>query len=261
MRKFTEFEKKTIKKILDLHSKCQTNCAYNVFFDLNRDDSAPSLYGLLPGFDLRFNGNKYALYLDTNKYDIQNFNQIFFGLITQFYEYIFLMDYLVENKYVALAKCAQSSSVSNNDGYIETDFLGDDLQNTITEYFSCYYYPTNKLYDMVEHDFLDLEGQEKKEEKIKQKNQFWITTIISITAVIVSFSPLIMEKIKGKVPKKVEIQISGDNNKELPVYITNDKPYLIEIEKNVHIEEDNPKTIPLDVNVNINYPKTPQDSK
>lgn len=260
MRKFSELEKKAINKILDLHSKCQTNCAYNVFFDLNRDDSAPSLYGLLPGFDFRLNGNKYALYVDTNKYDILNFNKIFFGLITQFYEYIFLMDYLVENKYIALAKCTQSSSVSN-DGYIVTDFLADDLQDEITKYFSCYYYPTNKLYDMVEHDFLDLEGQEKKEEKSKQKIQFWITTIIAIAAVIVSFSPLIIETIKGDVPQKVEIQISDDNNKELPVYIKNDKPYLIEIKNKVHIEEDNPKTIPLDVNVNINYPKTSEESK
>lgn len=170
------------------------------------------------------------------------------------------MDYLVENKYIALAKCTQSSSVSN-DGYIVTDFLADDLQDEITKYFSCYYYPTNKLYDMVEHDFLDLEGQEKKEEKSKQKIQFWITTIIAIAAVIVSFSPLIIETIKGDVPQKVEIQISDDNNKELPVYIKNDKPYLIEIKNKVHIEEDNPKTIPLDVNVNINYPKTSEESK
>lgn len=170
------------------------------------------------------------------------------------------MDYLVDNQYIALADFEQSPSKSH-DGYELTEFLADDLQNKITKYFSCYYYPTNKLYDMVQHDFLDLEGQEKKEEKIKQNTQFWITTIIAIAAVIVSFSPLIMGKIKGDEPQKVEIQISDDNNKELPVYIKNDKPYLIEIERNVHIEEDNPKTIPLDVNININYPKTSEESK
>ena len=260
MRKFTEFEKKAINKILDMHSKCQTNCAYNVFFDLNRYDSAPSLYGLLPGFDFRFNGNKYELYLDSKKYSQNDFRKVFFGLITDFYEFVFLMDYLVDNQYIALADFEQSPSKSH-DGYELTEFLADDLQNKITKYFSCYYYPTNKLYDMVQHDFLDLEGQEKKEEKIKQNTQFWITTIIAIAAVIVSFSPLIMEKIKGDEPQKVEIQISDDNNKELPVYIKNDKPYLIEIERNVHIEEDNPKTIPLDVNININYPKTSEESR
>ena len=260
MRKFSEFEKKVINKILDLHSKRQTNCAYNVFFDLNGNNSAPSLYGLLPGFDLRYDGEKYILYLDNTKHTQNEFHEVFFGLITDFYEFIFLMDYLVENQYIALATTRQSTS-NSHDNYIATDFLSEELQDKLTKYFSCYIYPTNKLYDMVEHDYLDLEGQEKKEEHFKQKTQFWITTIIAIAAVIVSFSPLIMEKIKGGGPKKVEIQISGDNNKELPVYITNDKPYLIEIEKNVHIEEDNPKTIPLDVNVNINYPKTPQDSK
>ena len=34
MRKFSDFEKKVINKILDLHSKYNDICAYNVFFDL-----------------------------------------------------------------------------------------------------------------------------------------------------------------------------------------------------------------------------------
>lgn len=77
MRKFSELEKKVFIKILDMHSKCQTNCTYNVFFDLNKEKSAPSLYGLLPGFDLRFNGSKYELYLDKNIHSQNDFQKVF----------------------------------------------------------------------------------------------------------------------------------------------------------------------------------------
>lgn len=48
MRKFSDFEKKVINKILDLHSKYNDICAYNVFFDLQSANTAPSLYGLQP---------------------------------------------------------------------------------------------------------------------------------------------------------------------------------------------------------------------
>ena len=61
--------------------------------------------------------------------------------------------------------------------------------------------------------------------------------------------------------KKVEILISDENNIKLPVSIDNKDSFIVDINDTVHIEEDNSKQIPLDVNVNINYPKTPQDSK
>lgn len=109
MRKFSKFEKKVINKILDLHSKHQTNCAYNVFFDLNGENSAPSLYGLTPGFDLRFNGTTYELFIDSSVHSQSDFQKIFFGLITDFYEFVFLMDYLVNNCYIALAETKQSA--------------------------------------------------------------------------------------------------------------------------------------------------------
>lgn len=269
MRKFTEFEKKTIKKILDLHSKCQTNCAYNVFFDLNGSNDAPSLYNLMPGFDLRYNGKKYILYLDRTKYNPNNFKEIFFGLITDFYEFTFLIDYLVENQYIALATTRQSTAIAH-DNYIATDFLSEELQDKLTKYFSCYFYPTNKLYDMVEHDYLDLEGQEKKEEHFKHTMQYVVTTTIALISLVVSLitniAPIIDKKLNGEKNQKVEILISDENNIKLPVSIDNKDSFIVDINDTVHndtvhIEEDNSKQIPLDVNVNINYPKTPQDSK
>ena len=272
MRKFSKFEKKVINKILDLHSKHQTNCAYNVFFDLNGENSAPSLYGLTPGFDLRFNGTTYELFIDSSVHSQSDFQKIFFGLITDFYEFVFLMDYLVNNCYIALAETKQSASKSHN-GYISTDFLDTNLQKQITKYFSCYFYPTNKLYDMVEHDFLDLEGQEKHEEELKQKKlefkqmklektqirQYKITTVIAIASLISSVAaikvPIINEKKHRDEKQKIELFISDENNSKLPISIQNEDQLLVDINNIVHVEEDNPKKIPLDVNVNINYPK------
>ena len=272
MRKFSELEKKVINKILDLHSKCQTNCAYNVFFDLNSDNSAPSLYGLTPGFDLKYNGTNYEFFIDSNVHSQSDFQKIFFGLITDFYEFVFLMDYLVNNYYIALAEQKQSPSKSH-DGYIPTSFLATELQEKITKYFSCYFYPTNKLYDMVEHDFLDLEGQEKYEEKLKQnkledeqkklektqRRQFNITTVIAfaslISSVVAIIVPIINEKKHNDEKQKIELFISDENNAKLPISIENEDQLLVDINNVVHVEENNPKKIPLDVNVNINYPK------
>ena len=87
-----------------------------------------------------------------------------------------------------------------------------NLQKQITKYFSCYLYPTNKLYDMVEHDFLDLEGQEKHEEELKQKKlefkqmklektqnrQFKITTVIAIASLFSSAAAIIVPIINEK---------------------------------------------------------------
>ncbi len=211
MRKFSKFEKKVINKILDLHSKYQDICAYNVFFDIHSENTAPSLYGLNPGFDLKFNGTNYELFIDSSVHSQSDFKKIFFGLITDFYEFVFLMDYLVNNFYIALAEINQSPSRSH-DGYIPTDFMDANLQKQITKYFSCYLYPTNKLYDMVEHDFLDLEGQEKHEEELKQKKlefkqmklektqnrQFKITTVIAIASLFSSVAAIIVPIINEK---------------------------------------------------------------
>lgn len=272
MRKFSELEKKVINKILDLHSKCQTNCAYNVFFDLNSDNSAPSLYGLTPGFDLKYNGTNYEFFIDSNVHSQSDFQKIFFGLITDFYEFVFLMDYLVNNYYIALAEQKQSPSKSH-DGYIPTSFLATELQEKITKYFSCYFYPTNKLYDMAENDFLDLEGQEKREVNLKQKKleeeqkklekrqirQFNITTVIAIVSLISSIAaiivPIIIEKKHSDEKQKIELFISDDNSTKLPISIENEEPFSVYINDVVHIKEEESKKIPLDVNVNINYPK------
>lgn len=272
MRKFSDFEKKVINKILDLHSKYNDICAYNVFFDLQSANSAPSLYGLQPGFDLRFNGTTYELYIDSSVHSQSDFKKIFFGLLTDFYEFVFLMDYLVNNYYIALAEIKQSPSKSH-DGLILTDFLDANLQQQITKYFSCYFYPTNKLYDMVKHDFLDLEGQEKHEEELKQKKlefkqmklektqikQFKITTVIAIASLFSSVAaiivPIINEKKHSDEKQKVEISISNENTSKLPVIIDNKDSFIVDINDVVHVEENNPKKIPLDVNVNINYPK------
>lgn len=272
MRKFSKFEKKVINKILDLHSKYQDICAYNVFFDIHSENTAPSLYGLNPGFDLKFNGTNYELFIDSSVHSQSDFKKIFFGLITDFYEFVFLMDYLVNNFYIALAEINQSPSRSH-DGYIPTDFMDANLQKQITKYFSCYLYPTNKLYDMVEHDFLDLEGQEKHEEELKQKKlefkqmklektqnrQFKITTVIAIASLFSSVAaiivPIINEKKHSDEKQKIELFISDENNAKLPISIQNEDQLLVDINNVVHVEEDNPKKIPLDVNVNINYPK------
>ena len=196
------------------------------------------------------------MYLDSKEYSQSDFQKVFFGLITQFYEFVFLMDYLVENQYIALAETKQSPSKSH-DGYIPTDFLSDDLQTKITKYFSCYYYPTNKLYDMVEHNFLDLEGQDKYEEEKKQRNRYIFTTAIAFISLVVSLitncSP--NKKISSDEKQKVEISISDENTSKLPVIIDNKDSFIVDINDVVHVEEDNPKKIPLDVNVNINYPK------
>lgn len=212
------------------------------------------------------------MYLDSKEYSQSDFQKVFFGLITQFYEFVFLMDYLVENQYIALAETKQSPSKSH-DGYIPTDFMDANLQKQITKYFSCYFYPTNKLYDMVEHDFLDLEGQEKHEEELKQKKlefkqmklektqnrQFKITTVIAIASLFSSVAaiivPIINEKKHSDEKQKIELFISDENNAKLPISIQNEDQLLVDINNVVHVEENNPKKIPLDVNVNINYPK------
>lgn len=178
---------------------------------------------------------------------------------------------MVEKQYVALAKIKQSSSKSH-DGYIVTDFLSDELQSKITDYFSCYFYPTNKLYDMVENNFLDLEGQEKRAEEIKQNEledkqrkleqtqikQFWITTIIAVISFISSVAaiivPIVNEKKYGNEKQKIELYVSEENSTKLSIIIDRAEPITVDVDNVLHIEEDNPKKIPIDVN--INYPKT-----
>ena len=83
---------------------------------------------------MKFNRTNYELFIDSSVHSQSDLKKIFFGLITDFYEFVFLMDYLVNNYCIALAEINQSSSKSH-DRYIPTDFMDANLQKQITKYF------------------------------------------------------------------------------------------------------------------------------
>jgi len=193
MRHFSKNEKLIINKILELAKRNQTNCAYNLFFDIEG-----SLYGLNSGFDIRFDGKSEVLYIDSEKYRTQDgFRKVFWKYIADFYEFVFLMNFLVENEYIAIAEHKPSISQAA-EWYSSTDFLSDDLKEKLTKYFECYIYPTNNLFELKRNNF-------RLEEELKQDRQFWITTFVAIAAVIVAFIPFITGLFTGDGIQKIKI--------------------------------------------------------
>lgn len=206
MRRFSKNEKTVINKILDLASKNQTNCAYNLFFDIQG-----SLYGLTSGFDIRYDGISEVLYFDPNKYKTQSdFSKIHWGLISDFHEFVFLMDFLVENEYVAIDVNKPIAS-EPAEWFISTDFIKGDLQKKLTKYFECYIYPSNKLFELKKNKF-------RLADELKQDRQFWITTWVAIAAVVVAFLPFIFDRldyaINGDVQKIQTVDGSGISTKQ-----------------------------------------------
>lgn len=277
MRKFSDFEKKVLDLIIKLFNNNQTVCAENILFDLE------GIFGLsiTCGFHVINRNDELELVYNSQRFSTQeDFKNLFYDKIAKLYEYYLLMKYLEENEYIFLAEadlCVKQDDICDT----TTDFIKPSLSKKLKPYFSSYYYPTSKLYNMVENDYLDLEAQKIRKEEIKQqkkeeedkikqykleirqnksekrqKVQYWTTTIIAVASFIISlltlFVPISIKK------GNVDINISDIKKEPIEIEVKNieqKKALPIKIDEPIELEKQDP--IPINVNVTVNkeFPK------
>lgn len=225
------------------------------------------------GFHVINRNDELELVYNSQRFNTQeDFKNLFYDKIAKLYEYYLLMKYLEENEYIFLAEadlCVKQDDICDT----TTDFIKPSLSKKLKPYFSSYYYPTSKLYNMVENDYLDLEAQKirkEEEDKIKQykleirqnksekrqKVQYWTTTIIAVASFIISlltlFVPISIKK------GNVDINISDIKKEPIEIEVKNieqKKALPIKIDEPIELEKQDP--IPINVNVTVNkeFPK------
>ncbi len=271
MKKFSDFEKTVLQSIISLFNKNQTVCAENILFDMN------GIFGLSMqcGFHVICQRGELKLVFNSKQYTKQeDLNELFYEKISKLYEYYLLMKYLEDNEYIILAEadtCADRDDICDT----ITDFIKPSLSNKLKPYFTSLYYPTSKLYDMVEHDYLDLEAQEKRQNDIeqqkkddenrqrqiklesrqnkiekKQNRQYWFTTFIALASLISSlltlFVPISIKK------GNIDVNISDIEKEPVEIDIKNiehNKYVPVRIEESIKLEKEEP--VPINVNVTV----------
>lgn len=252
MRKFSDFEKQVLDQIIILLKGKHTICAENILFDIK------GIFGISSecGFHLITANDELQFVYNSKKFGTQDsFKTLYFNIIYKIYEYYFLMKYLEENGYIILT---ESNLEITKDDVCDTytDFIPSTLSQKLKPYFSSIYYPTNQLIDLVEHDYLDYEAQQKKDmelrqEKIEkaQKRNFIITTFIAIVSLVSSLISLCSSiSIKHG---KLDITITDMEDEPVGIEIKNvSKNVPIRIEEPIQLEKQDP--IPINVNITVN---------
>lgn len=181
MRKFTEKEKKIIKKIVNEdRGKVRSFSAQTVYAEVFRDLNNSI------GIDL----NEGVFYYYSNNNDLNNLTSAEQELI----DTTLLLQYLDRlNLLVFTEDCEECIGINNaRSGTSQKKIIPQEIQLLIKRYLNCKIYISSLLIDIVENDFKSLEElalDEAKKQTFKTKKQIrnsWIAIGVSILAVILS---------------------------------------------------------------------------
>lgn len=210
MKFYSDNEKKIINKILDLASKHQTNCASNVFFDIK-----DSLYGLNPGFNYVFQNRMIEIIYDTKKYNTSSkLNFFHFETLSILTEFSLLIDFLIENDYLALCT-TENCEYPIPENYMSIGVMDHNLKVKITKYFSCLFIPTSKLRLLQKYKFQDLES-------FFARKQLKITNILALSSLIISLFSVFISIINIFTTQDIKItnevlEVSAYSNQHVEV--------------------------------------------
>jgi hypothetical protein len=171
--------------MLQLHENHLYNCANNILFDID------GIYGLNPGYRLfMVSENKADLAIETEKFKDQSKLKYFhMEIVRQLYEFVLLINHLVENQYIALSP-TKTQFENLWEGYISFEVLDSYLQKKLYDYFTCMFVPTRKLSLLKKYKFQDLETYNLNRQFKTTAFIAGISAFASIAAAIISFISL-----------------------------------------------------------------------
>ena len=213
MRSFTSFEKKIINKLLTLdNDNCNCICVQNILADQT------GIIGKPTDFEFEINGSKSLSIFYYRDICIDD-NDFIRRLEKQLFEFVLLMNFLIEEKYIFKISGYLHSKPSINHEYNRQIPLDSKLENMLGQLWNDNFKILFKLEELKKHNYLDSVSY-------KEQTNRKITIAIAFASIMGSFissfiTPIIsyhnIQKISVKELEEINECINTNIQKEYSI--------------------------------------------
>lgn len=208
IRTFGEFEKKIINEIKNLDDEGSYVTPLNILSGLKEFKKLAFVDS--DGFSVTY-CDKLNLASDKDKKIVKETER-------NLCDFVLLMEYLIKEEYLFEIKGNTSAEENQNNeivsklkektpqpGYEQNIPIDDKITEKLTKIWKSYFRCTNKLYELVEHEFLERSLYEER------KNNC-LTRAIGIVAIVVPLiTPVVTSKCTNEPAQKIDIQKISDS--------------------------------------------------